>query len=162
MVLSVQIVWFAFNQGGKMSYRSLYSDDEWLTLQLAPVMVFLTVASADKDIDKKEIHAFESALPTLPSLSEPFGKEVFQSISWDVLTMSKMAMDKYVDIKGGLRAVNVLMGRIPIDQVEDFIVVLLALAKIIAEASGKFLQPKTSPGEAKVLAEVRAVLCGNG
>lgn len=145
-----------------MSYRSLYSDDEWLTLQLAPVMVFLMVASADNDIDKKEREAFEKALPTLPSLSEPFGKEVFQSISWDLLTMSKMAMDKYVDLKGGLRAVNVLMGRIPMDQVEDFIVVLLALAKIIAEASGKFLQPKTSPEEAKVLSEVRAVLCGNG
>ena len=76
--------------------------------------------------------------------------------------MSKMVMNKYVGLKGGLRAVNVLMRRIPIDQVEDFFAVLLALAKMIAEASGKFLQPKTSSEEAKVLAEVRAVLCGNG
>jgi len=143
-----------------MSYKSLYSDDEWLTLQLAPVIVFLEVAAADKDIDKKEREEFVTAFATLPNLSGSFGREVFESINWNLLEMTHMAMERYPDLTQGLRDVNKLFTRIPMDQVEDFVVTLIAFGRIIAEASGKFLQPKTSAEEKVALARVQAALCG--
>ena len=60
-----------------MSYRSLYSDDEWLPLQLVPVMVFLTVASADKEIDKKGYTHLKVRCQPCPACPYPLASKCF-------------------------------------------------------------------------------------
>ena len=53
---------------------------EWRTLQFAPLWIFLAVAGADKDINKRELRTLTKQLAIGKDSQEPFVQEIFASV----------------------------------------------------------------------------------
>jgi hypothetical protein len=143
-----------------MSSRGNFTADEWQTLQFAPLWVFSAVASADDDIDKKELNALAEELKDAPLFKNPLARDVLISVATNFGSIMEAYRRDSRDILRGLRDVAaVLAAKESPDTAQGFKRAMLLIGKNVAEASrGGLFGPKISKEEKAAIALVAAAL----
>lgn len=140
-----------------MIYRNKFTGDEWRTLEMAPIWIFMLVAAADKKLDKKEMKAFAEQIAAAPNHSDDFGLELFRHIHADLADLLKEASCEHP--LQGLQKVRHLLERVDQKQAEDYRATLLLIGARVAQSSGALFQKnKVSKSEAIALVVAAAIL----
>jgi hypothetical protein len=145
------------NHGGKMSFRSQLSNDEWYTLQCAPVWVFALVAGIDGTIDKKEMKSFAESIAEMAHRHVGLPKEIFQSIVADINQVMRCESNGEAALKG-LVAVNHVLKKVNQTDATLYKQSLIVLGNKVAESSGPLFQDNRSDKETQVLAVIYKIL----
>ena len=74
-----------------MTYRAMFTDQEWQTLQFMPLWAFTAVAAADGKIDDNETKALIKSLSEGVLLKGALPREVFTSIAAEISTTRSTA-----------------------------------------------------------------------
>lgn len=120
-----------------MTNRSLFTSQEWQTLQFAPLWVFGMVASADQNIDEKEFKALAKELAEAPLYKEPLVREVLMSVGTDFKgLMDAFKADSRTALSGLGDVATVLDAKATAQQSKGFKGAMMLIAKNVAEASG--------------------------
>jgi hypothetical protein len=142
-----------------MSYRELFTDPEWQTLQFAPFWAFIQIAGSDGNIDEKETAAFHKEFLTdAPIYKSTLVREVFLSVVptfGSLLQAFKADSRKVFD---GLRDTATALTKVDADQANMFKAAVMAIGKEVADASGAFIGSKISEKEKEAWALVAIAL----
>jgi hypothetical protein len=117
--------------------KEQFTDEEWQTLQFAPLWVFAGVASIDNNIDDKEKEALAKELSEWALYKEPLVQEVFLSVGQSLpTTLPAFAADSR-DLLVGLKDVaDLLDAKVTPEQSHGFKGALILLGRKVGEASG--------------------------
>jgi len=141
-----------------MSFREAYTAAEWQTLQFGPLWVFTTVASADKNIDPKELEALAKEIQEAPLYKDELVREVLMSVGMDLSNLMTQYQADSRNVMVGLQDVAALLKRkASPDNGENFKKSLLLIGGNVAKASGGggiFRRDPISDDEKKALVMV--------
>lgn len=125
----------AYDQGDKnLSY------EEFKKLKQAPFLIYFLVASADGEIDKKEMLQFMEVLSNPESHTNPIFSKIINIVTNDIdaiVTEMKQQPINYIEELSHLK--DIVNNNLPEHDANNFKLTLLLLGKKIAEASGGFL-----------------------
>jgi hypothetical protein len=141
-----------------MSYRDRFTDEEWRTLELAPLWMLMLVGGMDKKVDRKEMREFARQIALGPTHSQPFGIEVFLSIHNNLSAV--LASGQGCGPVDGLKRVTKLLEKVEPQQAVDFKASLIHIGQKIAASSGGLFQKKVSKEETAALVFATAILAG--
>lgn len=144
-------------QGQESVDKDSFNEQEWQLLADAPYLVFLAVAAADGTIDKKEVKVFQNAMVAGAQTDHPIVHQMFASGMRDPSARLQKLVGSGLDVVENLKKVGALLSeRMPEDSANAVKLVLLAVGKAVAEASGGFLGfgKKMSKDEQNALAAV--------
>ncbi|HEY4688703.1 MAG TPA: hypothetical protein VIK33_05280 [Anaerolineae bacterium] len=120
-----------------MNNRSLFTADEWRTLQFAPLWVFTAVAGADRSVDEKEVAALAKEIADWALYKEPLVQEILLSVALDLSNMMAQYRADSRNVMTGLSNVaDVLDRKATVDQAKNFKGAMVLLGRNIAQASG--------------------------
>lgn len=142
--------------------KSRFSDAEWHLLLCSPILVFLSVAGADGEVDDKEIKSFQKEL-TLNLVSDSaLLQEVMMALLPELPSYTKLVMSGEIDpVTGFSQIKKSLDEKVDAETALSFKMALLKMGKSIAESSGGFLGifgSKISKEEKQALAALSALL----
>lgn len=141
-----------------MTYRALFTDQEWQTIQFMPLWAFTAVAASDGKIDDQETKALIKSLSEGVLLKGALPREVFVSIATDFGTILPAYKADARMAYPGLAEGASLLTRAEPDQAAMFKFAVMAAAKDAAEASGGFAAPKVSQQESAAWGMVASVI----
>ena len=124
-----------------MSQRERYTDDEWRTLQLVPLVAYFAVGHADGSVSPAEAAEYRRKLAQISGLTAPgteLAREVFESLVVDedeVQQRYDAARRSEVRTEVLLRDASVLLDRAEPGQATAFRHVVRVLCQSVAEAS---------------------------
>jgi len=109
-------------RGVLMEFRRQFTTKEWLILQASPIWVGFLVAAADGHADPKEIDENLRQTIRAATFSTGFTKEVFEDHVYMHLNEDDAlsAVVETLDPLEGLKAVSILLGKIPSSEAENF------------------------------------------
>jgi len=133
-----------------MSTKQMFTNDEWLTLEYAPLWILSGIAIANGRLDEKEVEAFTKELADAPFYKDELVREVMLDdlAGLDSLMASYKADTRNVET-GLAQVADILEAKAP-DHAENFKKVLLAIAAKVANASGPIFGEKISEKEKAV------------
>ena len=146
-----------------MTFKDLFTDKEWRTLQCVPWWVFYTVAGADTRIDMKELGSLLSIL-SCKTATDPLTMEILTFSMEELAEIQSQATAEIGSYWGKLKEVaDILEQKTSPSQAKDFKETMLKLAYSIANASGGFLGlgEKVSTGEQSVISDLAFALRAN-
>ncbi len=137
------------------SPRDLFSDEEWGLLKHLPFQAFLTVASADGEVDVKEVRTLATQMERASLLIDPLHRELMQELAGEnhAKYLSRVSTAELVRTSEIVRPL--LRSRLSEEQYRGFIRSLFVASLKVAKASGGGflgLRNRVSRGEAAVLA----------
>lgn len=141
--------------------KNPFTEDEQKLLADAPFLVFLVVAGADGNIDKKEARAFQQALVEAASSTHPVVHQMFASGLQDPQgRIQKLISGSLVPSESLEAAGELLARKLPQDEANAVKMALVLVGKHVAEASGGFFGfgKKMSKDEKQALAAVLMLL----
>ncbi len=145
-----------------MSDRASFTDQQWQTLQFAPLWTLTAVAGADGDVDVKELTAFVKELQEANAYKEPLVREILISLQADFQgVMEDFKADDRSILDGLQEAGRVLDENVGAQQARNFKLAMLLIGKNVAEASGGGLfgmGERVSNQEKKAIVLVAAAL----
>lgn len=130
-----------------MSIKDKFTNEEWMTLEYAPLWVLAAVGTADGKLDEKEVEAFTKELADAPLFKDELVREVMLA---DLMTMSNLMVSYKADsrnVQVGLSQVADVLDKKSPEHADDFKKVLLGIAAKIANASGPAFGEKISQHE---------------
>jgi hypothetical protein len=131
-----------------MSYRELFTDAEWQTIQFAPFWAFIQVAGSDGGIDEKETAAFHKELVTdAPIYKSAFVREVFLSVAPHLNAMLEAFRADGRKVFDGLQDTARILKKLDADQANMFKMAIMGIGKEVATASGPIFGEKISDKE---------------
>ena len=141
-----------------MSLKVKFTEEEWATLEYAPLWVLAGVGGADGKIDDKEVEAFTKELGDAPLYKD----ELVREIMMDDLTGLTRLMTAYKsdprNVETGLSQVaDALETKAP-EHADNFKKVMLSIAAKVANASGPAFGNKVSENEKMAFAIIAASL----
>ncbi|MCI0437291.1 MAG: hypothetical protein L0271_27195 [Gemmatimonadetes bacterium] len=137
-----------------MGFREGYTPAEWETLQFGPLWVFTTVASADKNIDAKELEALAKEIQEAPLYKDPLVRELLMSVGADLSNLMTRYQADSRNVMVGLQDVAALLKRkASAENADNFKKSLLLIGGNVAKASGGglFKRDPVSDEEKKAL-----------
>lgn len=129
------------------------AEDDWRTLQFAPLWVFGLVAGADGKITRKEIDVLERLVRESATLRGRLVREVLVSTAVDFDTVMAAFGEAAVPFDEGLPKVAEVLERVPRDEAVMFKGTLVGLAAQVAFATrgGLHLHRETAEERAALL-----------
>ena len=144
-----------------MSLRSGFTDTEWRMLQKTPIWAFIVTASADGKVDPKEIEAFTKELGEAGLYKDELAREVFTSLSAELVDVLPSCLVPPQELLAGLRDVGSLLDKKAATHAQGFKGAVLVICKNVAEASGRRLRGKISKEEKERIVVVALALGAN-
>ncbi|BAW32144.1 conserved hypothetical protein [Methanothermobacter sp. MT-2] len=119
-----------------MTFRNKFNENEWLTLQAAPIWVFEVVAIADGKIDEEELEEVLNQSKNVIEYSTGFTYEVFRDHIVNVTNNNpKFRNLLKKNPLEGLKTVADLLGRLKHSEAQNFKKMLLKMAIKVANSS---------------------------
>ena len=120
-----------------MNLRDSFTPEEWLTLQFAPLWVFVAVAGADEHIHEKELRALRRQLRKGNLHWERLANEALWSLScsFDQL-LQQFAEDSRRLLEGLEEVAQILDQKAPPEEASGFKKTLIHVGRCVAVASG--------------------------
>ena len=144
------------------SYRSKFTDEQWLNILYSPIVTFALVAGADGKIDKKEAVGFRNQLIQGLAVDNAMLQEVMVGIIPEVGALMNEVIGGGVDPKAVLENVaSSVDANLCSDDAMHFKLSLLQIGKAIAESSGGFMGmfgSRISKEETRALAAMALLL----
>jgi hypothetical protein len=142
-----------------VQYRDKFTDQEWQTLQFAPLWTFNAVAAADGDIDQQEMGKLGEYLQNALSFNDQLVREVMSSVALDLGGRLEAYKADSRDIASGLQqCADILDRKVAAEQAQAFKMAMLFIAKNIAEASSDAAGQQVSQVEQNAFALVAVAL----
>lgn len=121
-----------------MSSQTLFSSNEWRTLQFTPLWVFGAVATADGKIDKKEVAALAAELAQAPLYKEILARDVMLSLGTDFSNLFHLFGSDGRNVVQGLTEVaNILDRKVSPQTAYNFKASMLMIGYNVSESTGK-------------------------
>lgn len=136
-----------------MSYHSVFSDEEWRTLQFTILWIFTAVAGVDKEIDKQEMGALAREISEASRYKNPLAREVLTSIRSEYSQVFQAFHEDDRSVLQGLKQAGDLLSE-KVDPVEadHFRRAVLLIGSNIVQASCSHQEIKTGKEEKTALA----------
>lgn len=116
------------------------NEDEIKLLAYAPIAVFCVVAAADGNIDKKEVKAFQVELLKGIITDSELMQNVMVHVMSDFEPMITRFLQQEVNAREILEQIlQLLNGRLEVEEAHKFKLSMLSIGKSVAEASGGFM-----------------------
>jgi tellurite resistance protein len=141
-----------------MSLRPQFTDEEWRTLEKAPIWAFLVIAAADNKVDPKEVKAFSKELAEAGLYRDELAREVFSSCGTDFADVFQSCLLAPQEALTSLRGAGQLLDRKGGEHAEHFKQAVLMICKNVAEASGGIFGGKISKDEKERMMLIAATL----
>lgn len=142
------------------NFKLKFTNDEWKTLQYAVFWVFREIASADGEIDRREMSAFSYLTKVFNRLRCELAREVMGEISG--VGVRKISSECNYDTRSTYHGlddvVNILDDKIEPEVALDFKKTLLAIAIFIAYSSNFLYAPRICEDEENSLKTVTSIL----
>ncbi len=120
-----------------MSKQTSFSPKQWLSLQFAPLWVFLAVAGADGAIDKRELKALLLELDEALLYRDPLTNEILSSLRADFENFMFRFGEDTRDVRSSLiQVANILDKAVTATEAQNFKKALLLIGQKVADASG--------------------------
>ena len=144
-----------------MTTQAAYTEQEWRTLQFAPLWTFEAVAGADRNIDEEETAELVRQLQRATAFRSELVRDVCAPLAddWETMLDRCRADDRGID--GGLAEVaDLLDSKVSVTDAILFKEAMLGLGLAVANASGGLfgLGSKVSAVEKKALKRVADAL----
>lgn len=145
-----------------MSKQTSFSPKQWLSLQFAPLWVFLAVAGADGAIDKRELKALLLELDEAHLYRDPLTNEILSSLRADFENLMFRFGEETRDVRSSLiQVANILDEAVTATEAHNFKKALFLIGQKVADASGTGAwgpHRKINEREKKVLDQIATVL----
>ncbi len=141
-----------------MSYKQLYTDDQWTLLENSIAWVYLIVANADGIIDPKEVHAFKEILDSAGKYDMSLVDEVLISIKESGIDIINSANNYSLSAEEGLKSLNSYLKVVSDKDAADFKKFLISSGIYIGASSGKLFHAKVGMEEDKALSKIGRLL----
>lgn len=138
--------------------KTLFTTDQWQSLQFAIMWVFQNVAGADGNVDRKEQQALKTVTSNSNKFKDPLAKELLLSVDLNPGLIFRQSMADIRGFKQGLTDVAKIVDKAlePRDSIH-FKKTLIAIGFYIANISGE-LNSEMSDEEATILANLAFLL----
>jgi len=141
-----------------MSLKEKFTNEEWETLEFAPLWILTGIGGADGKVDDKEVAAFTKELGDAPLYKDELVREVMM----DDLTSFTNLMTAYKNdarnVQTGLSQVADTLEKKAPEHADNFKKVMLSIAAKVANSSGPAFGNKISENEKMAFAVIAASL----
>ncbi|MCX6147046.1 MAG: hypothetical protein NTW25_07310 [Candidatus Kapabacteria bacterium] len=141
-----------------MRMKTLFSTENWQTLQFAVMWVFQNVAGADGNVDRKEQQALKTVTSNSAKFKDPLIKELLLSLDVNPGLVFRQSMTDVRGFQQGLKETAKIVDKAlePKDSIY-FKKTLIAIGFYIANISGE-INSEMSDEEATILANLAFLL----
>lgn len=123
-----------------MEIRGSYTEEEWYTLQFAPLWTFTVVAAADEQLGSKEVEALVKELTEAHLYRDALAREVLMSVADEFQDVMERYKGDQRDVLAGLTDVaEVLDRKATPEAAEGFKKAMLLIGHSVARASAEDL-----------------------
>jgi hypothetical protein len=123
-----------------MPYRTSFTDDEWFSLQMVPLVIFTKMAELDGKVTRKEKKVMEKELEGATAYKHDFTREIMSTVSKNITDLWKVyEQDTRSDEQMLEDVADILDAKASSADAKYFKLAMFSFANDVALASGGFM-----------------------